>query len=114
MDLFGPSRTMSLDGNYYGLVIVDDYSRYTWNLFLRTKNDVFEAFNTLAKVIQNEKGLNIVSIRGDHGGEFQNAFFEKFSEENGIHHNFLSQEHLNKMVLWRGKINLLKKELEHF
>jgi len=29
MDLFGPSRTMSLGGNYYGLVIVDDYSRYT-------------------------------------------------------------------------------------
>ena len=29
MDLFGPSRTMSLGGNYYGLVIVDDYSRFT-------------------------------------------------------------------------------------
>ena len=29
MDLFGPSRTMSLGGNYYGLVIVDDFFRYT-------------------------------------------------------------------------------------
>ena len=29
MDLFGPYRTMSLGGNYYGLVIVDDYSRFT-------------------------------------------------------------------------------------
>ena len=29
IDLFGPSRTMSLCGNYYGLVIVDDYSKYT-------------------------------------------------------------------------------------
>ena len=25
MDLFGPSRTMSLGGNYYALVIVDDF-----------------------------------------------------------------------------------------
>jgi len=29
IDLFGPSRTMSLGGNYYGLVIVGDYSRFT-------------------------------------------------------------------------------------
>ena len=52
IDLFGPSRTMSLGGNYYALVIVD-------------------AFQKLAKVIENEKGLNIVSIRSDRGGEFQ-------------------------------------------
>jgi len=39
-------------------------------------------------VIQNEKGLNIVSHRSDHGGEFQNESFENFYEENGIHHNF--------------------------
>jgi len=37
IDLLGSSRTMSLDGNYYGLVIVDDYSRFTWTLFLKTK-----------------------------------------------------------------------------
>ena len=48
----------------------------------------FDAFRKLAKVIQNEKGLNIVSIRSDHGGEFQNESFEKFCEENGFHHNF--------------------------
>jgi len=88
IDLFGPSRTMSLGGNYYGLVIVDDYSRFTWTLFLKTKNEGFDAFCKLAKVIQNEKGLNIVSIRSDHGDEFQNEYFEKFCEKNVIHHNF--------------------------
>ena len=88
IDLFGPSRAMSLCGNYYGLVIVDDYSRYTWTLFFRTKNDAFDVFRKLVKVIQNEKGLNIVSIRSDHGGEFQNEYFDKFCEENEIHHNF--------------------------
>jgi len=34
MDLFGLSRTISLGGNYYALVIVDDFSRFTWILFL--------------------------------------------------------------------------------
>ena len=38
MDLFGPSRTTSLGGNYYALVIVDDFSRYTWTLFLESKS----------------------------------------------------------------------------
>nr|GEW32309.1 retrovirus-related Pol polyprotein from transposon TNT 1-94 [Tanacetum cinerariifolium] len=34
MDLFGPSAVRSYEGNYYTLVIVDDYSRYTWTRFL--------------------------------------------------------------------------------
>jgi len=49
LDLFGPSRTMSLGGNYYALVIVDDYSRYTWTLFLKSKSDAFSAFKKLAR-----------------------------------------------------------------
>ena len=34
MDLFGPSRTMSLGGNYYALIVVDDFSRFAWKTFL--------------------------------------------------------------------------------
>jgi len=83
-------QELSLGGNYYGLVIVDDYLRFTWILFLKTKKEAFDAFHKLANVIQNEKGLNIVSIRSDHGGEFQNEYFEKFCGENGIHHNFFA------------------------
>ena len=105
---------MSLGENYYGLVIVDDYSRFTWTLYLKTKNEAFDAFCKLAKVIQNEKGLNIVSISSNHIGESQNKYLENICEENGIHHNFSSQEYLSKMVLWRGKIDPLKKVKEHF
>ena len=68
MDLFGPSRIMSFGGNYDALVIVDDYSRYTWTLFLTHKRNVFHAFNKLAKIIQDKKNLKIASIRSDHGG----------------------------------------------
>jgi len=35
---------MSLGGNLYALVIVDDFSRYTWTLFLAAKNDTFSCF----------------------------------------------------------------------
>ena len=56
-------RDMDKDGvNSQANIVksVDDYSRYTWTLFLRTKND---AFCKLARVVQNEKGLNIILIR---------------------------------------------------
>ena len=88
MDLFGPSRTKSFGGSIYALVIVDDFSRYTWTMFLVQKNDAFKAFKKYAKQIQNEKSLTIASIRSDHGGEFQNSDFEEFCEEHGISHNF--------------------------
>jgi hypothetical protein len=34
MDLFGPIIYISISGNKYGLVIIDDYSRFTWVFFL--------------------------------------------------------------------------------
>lgn len=34
-------------------------------------------FQTLAKFIRNKKGVNIVPIRNEHVGEFQNEEFEK-------------------------------------
>jgi len=88
MDLFGPSRTKSLGGNYYGLLIVDDYSRFTWTLFIATKDNAYFAFKKFAKVIQNEKGCRISTIKSNHGGEFQNERFDKFCEKQGIKHNF--------------------------
>jgi hypothetical protein len=34
MDLFGPVACLSIGGSNYGLVIVDDYSRFTWLFFM--------------------------------------------------------------------------------
>jgi len=67
IDLFGPLRTMNLGGNYYGLVIVDDYSRLTWTLFIATKDETYHSFKRFAKIIQNEKNCDISSIKSDHG-----------------------------------------------
>ncbi|GJS34073.1 retrovirus-related pol polyprotein from transposon TNT 1-94 [Tanacetum coccineum] len=72
MDLFGPSAVQSYGGNFYTLVIVDDYSRYTWTRFLKHKNEAFDHFEILSKKIQNQKGCPIISIRTDHGQEFDN------------------------------------------
>ncbi|GKB19832.1 zf-CCHC domain-containing protein [Tanacetum coccineum] len=53
MDLFGPSAVRSYRGNRYTLVIVDDYSRYTWTKFLKDKTEAFDQFKILSRKIQN-------------------------------------------------------------
>ncbi|GJW59141.1 retrovirus-related pol polyprotein from transposon TNT 1-94 [Tanacetum coccineum] len=93
MDLFGPSAVQSYGGNRYTLVIVDDYSRYTWTRTLRTLKDKTKALHPIQKIfskkIQNQLGCTIVSIRTDHGREFDNEVqFGEFCNANGITHNF--------------------------
>ena len=90
MDLFGSTRTTSLEGKKYGLVIVDDYSRYSWILFLAYKDETFPAFTKIFKRISNEQNSTIILIRNDHSSEFDNIQFKNFCCENGIDHNFLA------------------------
>ena len=69
-------------------MIVDDFSRYTWVLFLAHKNDVFHEFSKLCRKIQNKKGFTISCIRSDHRREFENVELESFCDEQGIEHTF--------------------------
>jgi len=108
MGLFGPSRTMSLGGNLYALVIVDDFSRYTWTLFLAAKYDTFHAFKRLAKMLENEKSSKIVSIRSDHGGDSKMKSLNTFVKSMPLTIIFLHQEPHNKMVLLKGKTSHLR------
>ncbi|GJR84714.1 retrovirus-related pol polyprotein from transposon TNT 1-94 [Tanacetum coccineum] len=83
MDLFGPSAVWSYGGNRYTLVIVDDYSRYTWTRFLKDKTEAFDQFKNFSKKIQNQLGCTIVSIRTDHDREFDNEVqFGEFCDAN--------------------------------
>ena len=88
VDLMGPTRTESLGGKRYIMVIVDDFSRYTWVEFLREKSEACEKMEVLCKRLQNEKGVSIVKIRSDYGKEFENTRFDSFCERNGIKKEF--------------------------
>ena len=58
------------------MVVVDDFTRYTWMIILREKSDAFEQAQSLCKKLQNEKGSATVRIRNDHGRGFENCSFE--------------------------------------
>ena len=77
MDLFGPTRTSSLEGKRYGLVIVDDFSRFTWIFFLAQKDESFSIFIKFYRKVSNEKGVSVICIRSDHGTEFEKSRFQK-------------------------------------
>nr|GFA35813.1 retrovirus-related Pol polyprotein from transposon TNT 1-94 [Tanacetum cinerariifolium] len=51
MDLYGPMRISSINGKRYVLVIVDDYSRYTWVHFLKSKDEAPEVIIKFLKRI---------------------------------------------------------------
>nr|GEV28318.1 integrase, catalytic region, zinc finger, CCHC-type, peptidase aspartic, catalytic [Tanacetum cinerariifolium] len=52
MDLCGPIRVESVNGKKYILVIVDDYSRFTWVKFLRSKDETLDFIINFLKMIQ--------------------------------------------------------------
>jgi transposase InsO family protein len=91
MDLFGQIAYISIGGSKYCLVIVDDYSRFTWVFFLQEKSQTQETLKGFLRRAQNEFGLRIKKIRSDNGTKFKNSQIEGFlEEEEGIKHEFSS------------------------
>jgi transposase InsO family protein len=84
MDTVGPSRVPSMGGKLYVLIIIDDYSRYSWVFFLEIKDKVFEHFQNLALRLNNEHLNCLKVIRSDNGTEFRNASFNQFYLEHGV------------------------------
>ena len=88
MDLCGPIPIQSLGHNKYIFVIVDDYSRFTLVSFLKEKNEAFKEFSKLCKQLQVQTNSQIISIRSDHGREFDQKEFTEFCNKHGIAYNF--------------------------
>ncbi|GJS88552.1 retrovirus-related pol polyprotein from transposon TNT 1-94 [Tanacetum coccineum] len=86
MDLCGPMRVASINGKKYILVIVDDYSRYTWTLFLRSKDETPKVLKDFLTMIQRNLQALVISVRTDRGTEFLNKTLNAFFKEEGIEH----------------------------
>ncbi|PRQ39088.1 putative RNA-directed DNA polymerase [Rosa chinensis] len=118
MDLVGPSQTESMGSKKYLLVLVDDFSRFTWVNFLRHKYDTFSSFKGLCNRILTEKQSSnfcIVRLRTDHGTMFKNASFANYCDEHGITHEFSAPitpqqndvvERKNRILLDMGRVLL--------
>nr|GEW07830.1 retrovirus-related Pol polyprotein from transposon TNT 1-94 [Tanacetum cinerariifolium] len=86
MDLCGPMRVASINGKKYIMVIVDDYSRYTWTLFLRFKDETPEVLKDFLTMIQRNLQASVITVHTDRGTEFLNKTLNAFFKEEGIEH----------------------------
>jgi transposase InsO family protein len=88
MDLFGPIAYISIGGNKYALVIIDDYSRFTWVLFLQDRCETQGVLKKFLRRAHNEFDAKVNKIRSDNDSEFKNTKVEDFVDEKGIKHEF--------------------------
>jgi hypothetical protein len=88
--LFGTIAYISIDGNTYGLIILDDFSRFTWVFFLQDKSKAQGIVKKFLRRAQNAYDLKIKNIRSGSGSEFWNTNVEEFLDEEGVKHEFFA------------------------
>nr|GEY79932.1 hypothetical protein [Tanacetum cinerariifolium] len=90
MDLCGPMRIASINGKRYVLVIVDDYTRYTWVHFPRSKDEALEMIIKFLKKITVLLQSSVIIIKTDNGTEFKNQVLKEYFDTVGISHQMSS------------------------
>jgi transposase InsO family protein len=90
MDLFDPIAYISISGNKYGLVIIDDYSRFTWVFFMQDKSETQEVLKKFMRRAQNKFDAKVKKNRSDNGTKFKNTQVKDFFDDEGIKHEFLA------------------------
>ncbi|GJY93451.1 retrovirus-related pol polyprotein from transposon TNT 1-94, partial [Tanacetum coccineum] len=93
MDLCGPMRVESINGKKYILMIVDDYSRYTWEYFLRTKDKAPDMIIDFVNQVQRNLKAQILTIRTDNRTEFKNEKLRSFYAKLGINRSIVHTRH---------------------
>jgi len=120
MNVVGPQRTPSLKGSLYNIVFIDDFSRMCWIVFLKFKLEVAGFFWKFKKMVENQSGCKIQSIRSDNGKEYTSAEFNLVCKEAGIEHQLTApyileqngvSERRNRYVMEMARCMLLEKEL---
>ncbi|GJS03878.1 retrovirus-related pol polyprotein from transposon TNT 1-94 [Tanacetum coccineum] len=79
-------RVASVNRSKYILVIVDDYSRFTWVKFLASKDEALDFIIKFLKMIQVRLNVAVRNIRTDNGTEFVNQTLRDYYEHVGISH----------------------------
>ncbi|GJR52720.1 putative ribonuclease H-like domain-containing protein [Tanacetum coccineum] len=72
----------------YCLVVIDDYSRFTWVFFLATKDETSGILKSFIIGIENLVDHKVKMIRCDNGTEFKNREMNQFCDMKGILRQF--------------------------
>lgn len=120
-DVMGPVRPVSRGGKRYVVTFIDDYSRKVFVRFLKTKDDVFEAFKDFKALVELQTGEKIKILRTDGGGEYVNGRFARYIAEAGIVHQRTTArcpeqngvaERVNRTLVTRARCMMIDAGLE--
>ncbi|EOY09661.1 Cysteine-rich RLK (RECEPTOR-like protein kinase) 8 [Theobroma cacao] len=84
VDIWGPYETPTLSGQRYFLIVVDDFTRFTWVFLMSNKSDVLTIILSFNNHVQKQFELQIKCIRSNNGLEFRLSDF--FAKTGIIHH----------------------------
>ena len=104
VDLMGPTKTESIGGKSYIVVVVNDFSRYSWVEFLREKLKACKKMEKLCKKLQNEKGVPIAKSEVTMGRSLRMLDLKHFAKSMVSRRNSQPQRLHNKMGLLKGRI----------
>ncbi|GKC06287.1 retrovirus-related pol polyprotein from transposon TNT 1-94 [Tanacetum coccineum] len=104
MDLFGPTSMRSLMHKKYGLVVTNNYSRYTWVFFLATKDETLGILKEFITRIENLVDKKVKVIRCDNGKEFKNSVMNDFCTKKEAARTMLADSKL-PTTFWAEAIN---------
>ncbi|GJW31444.1 retrovirus-related pol polyprotein from transposon TNT 1-94 [Tanacetum coccineum] len=118
MDLCGPMRVASINGKRYILVIVDDYSRFTWVIFLKIKDEAPAAIIKCIKNIQVRLKATVQNVRTDNGTEFVNQTLREWStidcETNQHYIEHLEPKNFKQAMTKPSWIDAMQEEIHEF
>ncbi|GJU62751.1 putative ribonuclease H-like domain-containing protein [Tanacetum coccineum] len=107
MDLFGPTFVKILMNKMYCLVVIDDYSRFTWVFFLTSKDETSGILKSFITGIEDLVDHKVKVIRCDNKTEFKNREMNQFCKKKGILRQF-SAEAVNTTCYVQNKVFVVK------
>ena len=119
-DLCGPMSTEFLSGASYMMLIIDNFSRYIWASFMKTKDLAFTSFKDWRVKVKNPFEHKVKALHTDRGGEFLSKEFDRYLADHDIWHQLstahtLSQngvaKHKNHSVMEMGCMMLENSDL---
>ena len=82
-DVWDPSKITSLGGAHWFVTFIDDCTRMTWVILLKSKSDVSMAFQKFHKMVSISYNRNIRVVHNDNGGEYVNSELRSFFDMHG-------------------------------
>jgi hypothetical protein len=83
-DVWGIAPVISHKHYRYFVTFIDDFTRFTWVYFLRSKSEVFSMFKALFALVETQFSAKIKILQSDSGGEYMSNEFQFFLQSHGI------------------------------